>query len=59
MIQKAAPRMVKKLQEVYVSRKFVRALRGVPKESREADIAALNEVIDIATKLKEKIESIE
>ena len=32
---------------------------GVSKESREADIAALNEVIDIATKLKEKIESIE
>lgn len=59
MIQKTTPRMVKKLQKAYASRSFVKALRGVSKESREADIAALNEVIDIATKLKEKIESIE
>ena len=59
IIQKATPRMVKKLQQAYTSRNFVKALRGVSKESREADIAALNEVIDIATKLKEKIESIE
>ncbi len=59
MIQKATPRMVKNLQKVYASRSFVKALRSVSKESREADIAALNEVIDIATKLKEKIESIE
>lgn len=59
IIQKATPRMVKNLQKAYASRNFVKALRGVSKESREADIAALNEVIDIATKLKEKIESIE
>lgn len=59
IIQKATPRMVKNLQKAYASRSFVKALRGVSKESREADIAALNEVIDIATKLKEKIESIE
>ena len=59
IIQKATPRMVKKLQQAYTSRNFVKALRGVSEESREADIAALNEVIDIATKLKEKIESIE
>ena len=59
VIQKNVPQMVKKLNKTYSSRTFVKALKGVSKESRNADVAALNEIIEISTKLKNIIEAIE
>lgn len=59
VIQKNVPQMVKKLNKTYSSKAFVKALKGVSKESRNADVAALNEIIEISTKLKNIIEAIE
>lgn len=59
VIQKNVPQMVKKLNKTYSSKAFVKALKGVSKESRDADVAALNEIIEISTKLKNIIEAIE
>ena len=51
--------MVKKLNTAYSSKAFAKALKGVSKESRDADVAALNEIIEISMKLKNIIESID
>ena len=59
MIQKSVPQMVKKLNKAYSSKAFAKALKGVSKESRNADVAALNEIIEISMKLKNIIESID
>ena len=59
VIQKNVPQMVKKLNKTYSSKAFVKALKGVSKESRDAAVAALNEIIEISTKLKNIIEAIE
>lgn len=59
VIQKNVPQMVKKLNKTYSSKAFVKALKGVSKKSRNADVAALNEIIEISTKLKNIIEAIE
>lgn len=59
VIQKSVPQMVKKLNKAYSSKAFAKALNGVSKESRDADIAALNEIIEISTKLKNMIESVD
>lgn len=59
VIQKNVPQMVKKLNKTYSSKAFVKALKGVSKKSRDADVAALNEIIEIATKLRNIIEAIE
>lgn len=59
VIQKSVPQMVKKLNKAYSSKAFAKALNGVSKESRDADIAALNEIIAISTKLKNMIESVD
>ena len=59
MIQKSVPQMVKKLNKAYSSKAFAKALKGVSKESRDADVAALNEIIEISMKLKNIIESID
>ena len=48
MIQKSVPQMVKKLNKAYSSKAFAKALKGVSKESRDADVAALNEIIEIS-----------
>ena len=58
VIQKNVPQMVKKLNKTYNSKAFAKALKGVSKESRDADVAALNEIIEISTKLKAIIEAI-
>jgi transcriptional regulator with XRE-family HTH domain len=52
-------KMVKKLNKAYSSKAFAKALKGVSKESRDADVAALNEIIEISMKLKNIIESID
>ena len=52
-------KMVKKLNKAYSSKTFAKALKGVSKESRDADVAALNEIIEISMKLKNIIESID
>lgn len=59
VIQKSVPPMVKKLNKAYSSRAFAKALKGVSKESRDADVAALNEIIEISMKLKSIIEAID
>ena len=43
----------------HLKSKFAKALKGVSKESRDADVAALNEIIEISMKLKNIIESID
>lgn len=48
-----------KLNKAYSSKAFAKALKGVSKESRDADVAALNEIIEISMKLKNIIESID
>lgn len=58
MVQRTTPRVLKRLNLIYTSKNFERGIRNVSQESRDADIAALNEVIEMATKLKEKIESV-
>lgn len=59
VIQKSVPQMVKKLNKAYSSKAFAKALKGVSKESRDADVAALNEIIEISMKLKNIIESVD
>ncbi len=59
IIQKATPRMVKNYSRHIPAETLSRLFAAFLKNPVKADIAALNEVIDIATKLKEKIESIE
>lgn len=58
MVQRTTPRVLKRLNLIYTSKNFERGIRNVSQESRDADIAALNEVIEMAEKLKEKIESV-
>lgn len=58
-VLKTTPTIIKKLQRVYSNKSYEKALRHVSQESRDSDIAALEEVIEMATKLKEKIEAID
>ena len=58
MVQRTTPRVLKRLNLIYTSKNFERGIRNVSQESRDADIAALNDVIEMAEKLKEKIESV-
>lgn len=58
-ILKATPTIIKKLQRVYANKSYEKALSHVSQESRDSDIAALEEVIEMATKLKEKIEAVD
>lgn len=58
-VLKTTPTIIKKLQRVYSNKSYEKALRHVSQESRDSDIAALEEVIDMATKLKEKIKAVD
>lgn len=58
-VLKTTPTIIKKLQRVYSNKSYEKALRHVSQESRDSDIAALEEVIEIATKLKEKIKAVD
>ena len=58
-VLKATPTIIKKLQRVYSNKSYEKALSHVSQESRDSDIAALEEVIEMATKLKEKIEAVD
>lgn len=58
-VLKATPTIIKKLQRVYANKSYEKALSHVSQESRDSDIAALEEVIEMATKLKEKIEAVD
>lgn len=58
-VLKTTPTIIKKLQRVYSNKSYEKALRHVSQESRNSDIAALEEVIEMATKLKEKIKAVE
>lgn len=58
-VLKTTPTIIKKLQRVYSNKSYEKALRHVSQESRDSDIAALEEVIEIATKLKEKIKTVD
>ena len=58
-VLKTTPTIIKKLQRVYSNKSYEKALRHVSQESRDSDIAALEEVIEMATKLKEKIKSVD
>lgn len=58
-VLKTTPTIIKKLQRVYSNKSYEKALRHVSQESRDSDIAALEEVIEMATKLKEKIEAVD
>lgn len=58
-VLKTTPTIIKKLQRVYSNKSYEKALRHVSQESRDSDIAALEEVIEMATKLKEKIKAVE
>lgn len=57
-VLKTTPTIIKKLQRVYSNKSYEKALRRVSQESRDSDIAALEEVIEMATKLKEKIKAV-
>lgn len=57
-VLKTTPTIIKKLQRVYSNKSYEKALRHVSQESRDSDIAALEEVIEMATKLKEKIKAV-
>lgn len=58
-VLKTTPTIIKKLQRVYSNKSYEKALRHVTQESRDSDIAALEEVIEMATKLKEKIKAVD
>lgn len=58
-VLKTTPTIIKKLQRVYANKSYEKALRHVSQESRDSDIAALEEVIEMATKLKEKIKAVD
>lgn len=58
-VLKTTPTIIKKLQRVYSNKRYEKALRHVSQESRDSDIAALEEVIEMATKLKEKIKAVD
>lgn len=58
-VLKTTPTIIKKLQRVYSNKSYEKALRHVSQESRDSDIAALEEVIEMATKLKEKIKALD
>lgn len=58
-VLKTTPTIIKKLQRVYSNKSYQKALRHVSQESRDSDIAALEEVIEMATKLKEKIKAVD
>lgn len=58
-VLKTTPTIIKKLQRVYSNKSYEKALRHVSQESRDSDIAALEEVIEVATKLKEKIKAVD
>lgn len=58
-VLKTTPTIIKKLQRVYSNKSYEKALRHVSQESRNSDIAALEEVIEMATKLKEKIKAVD
>lgn len=59
VVLKTTPTIIKKLQRVYSNKSYEKALRHVSQESRDSDIAALEEVIEMATKLKEKIKAVD
>lgn len=59
VVLKATPTIIKKLQRVYANKSYEKALRHVSKESRDSDIAAIEEVIEMANKIKEKIEAVD
>ena len=58
-VLKTTPTIIKKLQRVYSNKSYEKALRHVSQESRDSDIAALEEVIEMATKLREKIKAVD
>ena len=58
-VLKTTPTIIKKLQRVYSNKSYEKALCHVSQESRDSDIAALEEVIEMATKLKEKIKAVD
>lgn len=58
-VLKTTPTIIKKLQRVYSNKSYEKALRHVSQKSRDSDIAALEEVIEMATKLKEKIKAVD
>lgn len=58
-VLKTTPTIIKKLQRVYSNKSYEKVLRHVSQESRDSDIAALEEVIEMATKLKEKIKAVD
>lgn len=58
-VLKTTPTIIKKLQRVYSNKSYEKALRHVSQESRDSDIAALEEVIEMATKLEEKIKAVD
>lgn len=58
-VLKTTPTIIKKLQRVYSNKSYEKALRHVSQESRDSDIAALEEVIEMATRLKEKIKAVD
>lgn len=58
-VLKTTPTIIKKLQRVYSNKSYEKALRHVSQESRDSDIAALEDVIEMATKLKEKIKAVD
>lgn len=58
-VLKTTPTIIKKLQRVYSNKSYEKALRHVSQDSRDSDIAALEEVIEMATKLKEKIKAVD
>lgn len=58
-VLKTTPTIIKKLQRVYSNKSYEKALCHVSQESRDSDIAALEEVIEMATKLREKIKAVD
>lgn len=58
-IQKCAPKAIESLKRTLNNKTYARALKKQEKEIREADIASLNELIEVATSLKQMIEAAE
>lgn len=55
-IQKSVPKVVEKLRKSFENKKFKKSIQMQSIESRQADIASLNEIIELAEKMKKAIE---
>lgn len=56
-VQKCAPKATEAIKRTLNNKKYAKALKKQDKEIRAADIASLNELIDVATQLKKMIEA--